>query len=388
VTLAHLVWRNLWRNRVRSVLTIASVAVSLFLFTLLHAVVVSMQDVAASSARQLRLVVRQKTTMTKLLPLGYTPKIAALPGVQAVCAVRWFGGRIVNSAEQFPSVAVECDTMPKVYPDFGLQDDEIRAWGGDRTAAIVGSGLAKRMDWSAGQRVTLRGGIPPYPVLEFRIIGVTGAQAYPNLFVLRLDYLLDALKASGMMEPEYYDSVNFFWVKTAPGTLELVRSEIDATFANSQAETRTELEESFVASFTKMFGDIPGIVNSVGVVVLATILLVVANTVTISMRERESELAVLKAIGYPSRRIFATVLGESALLGLIGGALGCVPALVSIGSSGDRGLGMPFFPVIYVTPATVLLGVAVGIAIGLVGGIAPAWKVARLSVSVTLRDEG
>ncbi|HVP13619.1 MAG TPA: FtsX-like permease family protein [Phycisphaerae bacterium] len=386
MTLSHLVWRNLWRNKVRALLTIASVAVSLFLFTLLHAVVTSMKAVAASSANQLRLVVRQKTTMTKLLPLGHGPKIAALPGVQAVCAMRWFGGRVENSPEQFPSVAVERETMPKVYSDFELRDEEIKAWDTDRTAAIVGAGLAKRLDWSPGQRVTLRGGIPPYPTLEFHIVAVTAAQAYPNLFVLRLDYLLDALKAIGTMQSEYYDAANFFWVKVAPGAMDSVRNEIDATFANSLNATRTELEESFVASFTKMFGDLPELVNSVGVVVLATILLVVANTVTISMRERESELAVLKAIGYPPRRIFATVLGESALLGFIGGAIGCVPALASMGSAGE-GLSMPYFPVIYVTPATVLLGVAVGALIGLVGGVAPAWKVARLPVSVTLRDE-
>jgi putative ABC transport system permease protein len=326
--------------------------------------------------------------MTKVLPLGYGPKIAALPGVQAVCAVRWLGGRIENNAEQFPSVAAECDSLPLVYADFELRDDERSAWQAQRTAAIVGAGLARRMGWTRGQRVTLRGGIPPYPTLEFHIVGVTAAQAYPNLFVGRLDYLLDAIKTDRSLPSFYYDAVNFYWVKVGSAeTLESVRSEIDATFANSPAPTRTEHEESFVASFTKMFGDIPQIVNSVGLVVLASILFAVANAVSISIREREGELAVLKAIGFQPRRIFATVLGESTLLGLIGGVLGCVPAMLSIGSSGNHGLNMPYFPVIYVTPMTVVLGVAVGALIGLVGGVAPAWKVARLPVAVTLRDE-
>ena len=194
MTSATLIWQNLGRNKLRTGLTIGSVAVSLFLFTLLRAVVASMDAVAANSTRQLRLVVRQKTTMTKLLPLGYGPKIAALPDVRAVCPVRWFGGRLVDSAEQFPSLAAECATLPAVYSDFELRDDEVSAWRADRTAAIVGAGLARRLGWERGERVTLRGGIPPYPTLEFRIVAVTPAQAYPNLFVLRLDYLLDALQ--------------------------------------------------------------------------------------------------------------------------------------------------------------------------------------------------
>ena len=234
------------------------------------------------------------------------------------------------------------------------------------------------------------GGAPAGPGSEFHIVAVTKGQAYPNLFVLRLDYLLDALDSQGVVRPDYRDGVNFFWVKVASaGGLDPVRNAIDTTFANAQFATRTQLEESFVASFTKMFGDIPGIVNSVGLVVLASILLVVGNTISMSIRERAGELAVLKAIGFPPGRLFATVLGESALLGLIGGLLGCVPALIGVGGAAeDSGLSMPYFPVIHVTPATVLLGVAVGVLIGLLSGLGPAWRVARLPVTVTLRDEG
>jgi putative ABC transport system permease protein len=389
VTSATVIWNNLWRNQVRTVLTIASVAVSLFLFTMLRAVVESMQAVAASSAHQLRLVVHQRTTMTKLLPLGYGPKIAALPGVQAVCAVRWFGGRIENSSEQFPSLAGECETVPEVYADFNLGAAEIAAWRTDRQAAVVGAGLAQRLGWTHGQRVTLRGGTPPYPALEFHIVGITAAPTYPNIFVLRLDYLLEALRNGPAMPPDYYDAVNFYWVKAAtPGGLDRLRGQIDDLFANSPARTRTEHEESFVANFTKMFGDIPRIVVSVGLVVLATILLVVGNTMSMSIRERAGELAVLKAIGFPPRRILAAVLGESTLLGLIGGVIGCLAAVLVVGQTAGGGLSMPYFPTIRVTPATVALGIAAGALVGALAGLPPAGHVARQVVTVTLREEG
>ena len=361
MTSATVIWSNLWRNRVRTVLTIASVAVSLFLFTMLRAVVESMQAVVAGSADQLRLVVHQRTTMTKLLPRGYGPKIAALPGVRAVCAVRWFGGRVENSAEQFPSLAGDCETVPEVYADFNLSAAEIAVWRADRQAAFVGAGLAGRMGWTRGQRVTLRGGTPPYPALEFHIVGLTSAPAYPNLFALRLDYLLEALHAGPAMPPDYYDAVNFFWVKAAtPGDLDRLRGQIDGLFANSPARTRTEHEEAFVASFTKMFGDIPQIVGAVGLVVLATILLVVGNAMSMSIRERAGELAVLKAIGFSPRRILAAVLGESTLLGLIGGVVGCLAALLVVGQTAGGRLNMPYFPTIHVTWATVGLGIAAG----------------------------
>jgi putative ABC transport system permease protein len=389
VTSTTLIWSNLWRNRLRTALTLASVAMSLFLFTMLRAVVESMQAVAASSADQLRLVVHQRSTMTKLLPLGYGAKIAALPGAKAVCAVRWFGGRVANSAEQFPSLAGQYETVPEVYADFNLSPAEIAAWRTDRQAAFVGAGLAHRMGWSRGQRVTLRGGTPPYPTLEFHIVGITAAPAYPNLFALRLDYLVEALRAGPAMPPDYYDAVNFFWVKaTTPAALDALRGQIDDLFANSPERTRTEQEESFVANFTKMFGDIPRIVGSVGLVVLATILLVVGNTMSMSIRERAGELAVLKAIGFPPWRILATVLGESMLLGLIGGLAGCIAALLAAGSTVGRGLNMPYFPTIQVTPATVALGIGAGVLVGALAGLPPARQVTRQAVTATLRAAG
>jgi putative ABC transport system permease protein len=385
---ATVIWHNLGRNKIRTSLTVGSIAFSLFLFTLLRAVVTSMRDVAANSAQQLRLVVRQKTTMTKLLPLAHGPKIAALPDVQAVCAVRWFGGRLADSPAQFPSLAAERAALPAAYPDLALQPDELAAWQAERNAALVGCGLAKRMGWTRGQRVVLRGTIPPYPALEFRIVGVTAAPAYPNLFVLALDYLLETLRADTVLPPDYKDGVNFYWVKVrSAAAFDTVPHAIDALFAHSPDRTRTEAEEAFVAQFTQMFGDIPRMLSAVGLVVIAAILLVAGNAVSMTIRDRMPELAVLKAIGFSSLRLTLLILGEAAALGLAGGLLGCLPAWLAFGGSADTGLSMPYFPIVNVSAAGAAAGLATGVLVGVLAGLAPLRHVAHLSVTATLREK-
>ncbi len=388
MTLATLVWRNFWRNWTRTMLTLASLAFSLFLFTVLFATVDCMKAVAAASAEHLRLVVHHKTTITKLLPLGHGPKISAIPGVRTVCGMRWFGGRLEHSQEQFPSMAVDPDTFPIVFDDFNLTADELGAWHSQRTAAVVGVGLAGRIGCSPGDRVVLAATVPPYLKLEFRVVGITHAAAYPNVFLFRLDYLIDSLRANPMMPPEHDDAVNIYWIRTEGAeVLDAVRRAVDATFANTSDATMTELEESFVAHFTKMFGDIPLLVRNVGLIVIASILLVVCNTISSAVRERLAELAVLKAIGFGSVRLFALLFGEAILMGLFGGA-GCLLAFLAFGWADAAGLSMPYFPTVSVSRPVVALGIVTGILVSLAAATVPAWQMARLSITKALRNVG
>jgi len=381
-----LIWRNLWRNPLRSGLTLASVAASLFLFTLLRGLVDSMRDVAGHCARELRLVVHHRTSMTHLLPLGHGTRLAGLPGVRAVCAVRWFGGRLENSPEQFPSLAAEPRGLEEVYSDFDLAAEELEQWRHRRAAAIVGAELAARCGWQPGRRVTLRGSIPPYPAMEFEIVAITQARGYGNLFVLRLDYLLDVIRAANSQPAYYADSVNFFWVKARDlAALDALSRLIDELFSRSDAPTRTEPEHAFVAQFTRMFGDIPTILEAVGLIVIASILLAILNTTAIALRERTGELAVLRAIGYSQSRLLAATLAESTLLGYLGGLIGVLAAWAVAGGSTTDGLSIPYFPVVSVSPVTALIGLAAGTLAGLLAGFPPARHVARLPVSCTLR---
>lgn len=385
MTYTTLAWRNLWRNPTRTTLTLISLACSLFLFTMLAATVDCLSDVSAASSKQLRLVVHDRTTVTKLLPLGHRAKLAAIPGVSAVCAMRWFGGRLVNSSEQFPSMAVDADSFPIVFDDFRLNKDELDAWIALRPAAVLGVGLAQRIGCTQGDRVVLAGSVPPYLKLEFRVVGVTRTAAYPNVFVFRLDYLVEALRADPMMPAEHDDAANIFWLRVvSPGELDAVRQQVDDTFANTPDPTRTELEDTFVASFTKMFGDIPALIRRVGVVVLASILLVVCNTMSSNVRERSGELAVLKTLGFTTHGLLLLLFLEAALTGLIG-TIGCLLSLLAFGLLDTAGLSMPYFPLITVSPAVAGFGAAVSVLVSLASALPSAWRIARLSVIDTLR---
>jgi putative ABC transport system permease protein len=372
----------------RTALTVCSLAVSLFLFTMLMATLSAMQSVADVSAAQLRLVVHHKTTMIKLLPLGERTTLASLPGVASVCGMRWFGGRQERSQEQFPSMAVEREPFPKVFDDFNLTPAELDAWHRQRTAAIVGAGLAERTGWGRGSRVVLRSTIPPYLRLEFDIVGVTRAAGYSNMFVLPLDYLLDSLSANPLMPEEYNSAVNLYWVRVeSPDQLGAVRHAIDELFARSPDPTMTELEQSFVAQFTKMFGDIPVIIRNIGMLVMASILLVICNTVSSSVRERISELAVLKALGYSNAQLVAMLLMEATLMGFLGG-LGCLAALITFGISEASGLSIPYFPIVSVSFAMTAVGASMGMFICCLAVIPSAMRVARVSVTTALRETG
>ncbi len=372
----------------RTALTVGSLAVSLFLFTMLMATLSAMQSVAEASAAQLRLVVHHKTTMIKLLPLGERATLAALPGVASVCGMRWFGGRQERSQEQFPSMAVERESFPHVFEDFHLSSQELDAWHRQRTAAVVGAGLAERAGWRPGSRVVLKSTIAPYLKLEFNVVGITQATGYSNVFAFPLDYLLDSLRANAIMPEEYNSSVNIYWVRvTSPEQLGTVRTAIDECFANSPHPTMSELEESFVAQFTKMFGDIPTIIRNVGMLVLASILLVICNTVSSCVRERLSELAVMKSLGYSTTHLIGMLLMESMLMGLMGG-VGCLAALLVFGISEASGLSIPYFPTVSVSLETTALGASMGLLVTCLAVVPSAVHVARASVTTALRETG
>jgi len=380
------IWRNLWRSPARTGLTIASVAVSLFLCMMLRAVVVSMEDLAADSNEQLRLVVHHKTTMTQLLPLAMGRRISQLPGVRAVCGARWFGGKLDNDNAQFPSLAADAAAFPVVYSDFGLTAAELDGWDRSRTAAVVGVGLAHRHGWTRGQRVALRSTVPPYAALEFDVVAITEAAAYPNIFVFRLDYLLETLRADGQSTADYADAVNFYWVKAAsPAALARLTHQIDEAFANSPQATQTQREAVFIGRFARMFGDIPRMLTGVGMVVIATMLLVVGNTISLSLRERTGEFAVLKAVGCRTGTLVAMVAGEAMLMTTIGGVIGCAIALAVFRPTDAGALSIPYFPAVSLSVATLAGGVFAGSLVGAVAGIVPALAIARVPVARALR---
>jgi len=382
MTTATLTLKNLTRNRLRTLLTVLAIALPLLVFTVARSFVDLVNTFLAESDKNMRVAVHQKITFVTQLPQRIRGEIESFapPGyVEAICRTSWFGGRVEGSQTTFPSMAVDRDTFHKVYPEHKLSAAEVEAFARERRGAVIGTQLAKRMNWKVGDRVELKGSIPPYPLIEFVIVAIP--PALENLwFYFGLDYY-DEIIQQAAGRPV---GVNNFWLKcSSPQAREWALREIDRHFANSENETRTELESMFFAAFAKSGGDWVGMVWTIGQAIVLVAIMVAFNTMSMAFRERTRELAVMRALGFQAGRITRLVLTEGVLLGLIAGALAVGPVygitqLVDISIPGLQGR-------VAIAPATVGIGMAVALAVGLLAAIVPAVMAARLQVAAALR---
>jgi putative ABC transport system permease protein len=348
--------------------------------------VVLLTNVAASAAKELRLGVRQKTSLTNLLPEGMRRKIEALDPdkehLLAVCGMRWFGGRVPDTQNTLTSLAADADTFPIVYSDVGLSPDEVARWMSEKTACVTGFATAEQYGWHVGKEITLESTVPPYLTLRFKIVKVMQNVERSSVFYFRRDYLEESLKAAGSDDPR----CNIFWIKckTAEG-LRTLQQRIDNEFKNSPEETKSEDENAFAANFTQAAGNLPGLMQAMAIVVVFIIALVAGNTMMMSFRERVRELAVFKAIGFQSGRIFAIVLAESAMLALIGALAGVIPTAALLYFFPVRGLRMGPISTFEVSPVAVVVSLVIAVLVGLAAGLWPACQAQRLRTVDALR---
>jgi putative ABC transport system permease protein len=260
--------------------------------------------------------------------------------------------------------------------------DEVAAWQRDRTASVTGSGPAEQYGWKVGDRVVLESTVPPYLPLEFHIVKVMDQTERGNVFYFRRDYLVEALESADMDGAR----CNIFWIKC--NSVEGMRSlqkDIDAKFANSPDETKSEDENAFAANFTQGSGDLPGLMRAMAIVVLVIVALVAGNTMMMSFRERTRELAVFKAIGFQSGRIFRIVLAESVMLALIGSVAGVVPVAIGLALAPVRGLRMGPVSSLELSSTAVVVSLVIGLLVGLSAGLWPAYQALRLRTVDALR---
>lgn len=375
----HLLRVSLFRKKIRTALTVGSFAVAMFLFGLLVVINVAFnQGVAVAGAD--RLIVMNRITFIQPLPFSYRDRIAAIPGVKEVTFATWFGGIYQDEKNFFPQFAVDVNTWAKMYPEFKIPDDQWKAFLEDRQSAIVGSGTAKRFGWKVGDRIPIRGAIFPGN-WEFNLRGIyegTRQDDDTTQFWFHYDYLNESLAGR-----YWKDRPGWYVVRLSnPDDAVAVVKKIDETFANSSAETKTDTEKSFAASFVKQTGNIELILLAVGAVVFFTLLLVTGNTMAIAVRERIPELAIFKALGYSDRFILFYVLAESIAIALVGGTLGigCAKLMSSFGSPVPSML-----PLFYLPTSQMFLGFAVAIVIGGIAGVLPAISASRLRVVEALR---
>jgi putative ABC transport system permease protein len=370
---------SLFRKKIRTTLTIGSFAVAMFLFGLLVVIRLAFnQGVAVAGAD--RLIVMNRITFIQPLPYSYRDRIAAIPGVREITFATWFGGIYQDERNFFPQFAVDVNTWRQMYPEFEVPDDQWKAFVDDRQAAIVGSGTAKRFGWKVGDRIPIKGAIFPGN-WEFNLRGIYEGRRKDDdtsQFWFHYDYLNESPAARN-----WKDRPGWYTVKLSnPDDAVSVLKKIDLTFANSSAETKTDTEKSFAASFVKQTGNIELIIMAVGAVVFFTLLLVTGNTMAIAVRERTPELAIFKALGYSDRFILFYVLAESVAIALLGGTLGIGFAkLMTLFGSPVPGM----LPLFYLPPGQMAFGFVVAIAIGGIAGLLPAISASRLRVVEALR---
>jgi putative ABC transport system permease protein len=375
-----LLWSNLWRKKIRTIFTLLSVFVAFLLFGILMTIRTAF-TFGVEIAGLDRLVLIHKVSLIMPLPQSYLGRLQTTPGVELATHQTWFNGIYQEPANFFANIAVEPEPFLKIYPEFRVPPDQVEAWLADRQGALVGRDLAARFGWKVGDRVPLIGTIwqpKQGQVWDFNIRGIydAGDGVDKTQFFFRYDYL-DENRAAGEGQ------VGWYVVKIADSSQAVALSRtFDEMFANSAAETKTTTEKGFVEGFAKQIGDIGAIMIAISSVVLFMFGLVAASTMAQSVRERTSELAVLKTLGFTGGAILALVLAESLFIVLVGGGLGLATAWLFV-QQGDPTGGL--LPIFRLPPRDVAIGVALMLTMGFLAGAAPALGAMRLRITDALR---
>ena len=376
----RLIIANLLRKKIRLLLTIGSFAVALFLFAFL-AVVKDAFGRGADVAGADRLIIINRTSIINPIPLSYRDRILRIPGVKVITHDNWFGGVYQDEKNFFPQFVIDPENQRQVYPELMVPDDQWNAFVKDRQGAVVGARTAERFHWKIGDRIPIKSTITGNDAWEFNIDGIYHGkrpQDDETQFWFQWDYFEERV-------PEHFKG-NIGWYTLRvdnPDESPRIAKAIDNEFANSPYETKTETESAFAAGWVKQFGNIQFLILSIGAVVFFTLLLVTGNIMAISVRERTSELAVFKAIGYSDRTVLFFVLMESLAIALIGGVLGLLLAAVAVPVMAQKLNGL--LPVLILSPSVLVLGLVVALAVGVVSGLLPGIGAMRMRVVNALR---
>jgi len=373
----RLVLANLGRHKRRTVLTILGVALALFLFASLRTVVTTIEAAAQfGSAR--RLVVTNATGIVFVLPLAYANRLRALPGVEGVSWANWFGGRYQDNKRFFAQFAVDAESYLDLYPEIVLPEDQKQAFLQDRGSAIVGKRLLEIFGWQLGQNVTIQGTIFPGD-WTFTIRGVytpSDRAINDDMMLFRHDYMEERIGRPGI--------AGWYVLRISdPDQAATIGKTVDDMFRNSSSPTKTGTEQAFNASFATMWGNVQLLMGTIGMAVVFAILMVSANAMMMSARERTGEVAVLKTIGFSDRTLFGLVMAEAGIMAFTGAILGLGSATWLYRATNFNAAG--FLPGFQVTPRTLILGGGVALVLMLASGLAPAVRAARLPVVQALR---
>ena len=379
------VLRNARRSPVRTILTMASTSVSLFLMMMLLSYFTVNDAVADSIKLYNRLITMSSQGFSQAVPIVRVTEIAAMDGVVATTTFSWFGGKFNEEVMPFAQFGVNPETVFTVYDELIVSPEHLKAFKEKRDGAVIGRKLAEDRNLKVGDPLPLKGDL--YPVdLNLTVVGIYDGSAERDLrmCLFNWDFLNEQLKvtAGGKMK----DNAGIVCIKCrSADLLPVLTKKIDAAYANSDTPTRTQTEEAFTKMFAEMVGDLKGMVRWISIAVLVSLIFVAGNAMAMAMRERTTEMAVLKAIGFGKNLVMALVLTEAMIVAGLGGTIGTLGSkfLFDVVDLARYTGGMlPFF---FVPWSTAILGLAASVFIGLASGLIPAFRSSRLSVIDGLR---
>lgn len=383
--LFKLLLKNAFRHKLRTALTMVGLVVAICAFGLLRTIVDAWYAGVEGSSST-RLVTRSNISLTFALPLNYAQRLRAVEGVRQVSWANWFGGVYVTERNFFPQFAVDPSTYLPLYPEYRLPEEQKLAFYRDRQGAIVGRKLADKFGWKLGDQIPLRGTIYP-GTWTFNLRGIwdgADAKTDESQLLMHWAYVNETIR---LKSPRRADAVGVYILGIdEPNNAALVGQRVDQLFTNSLAETMTETEAAFQLSFVSMSEAILVAVRAVSLIIVVIIMAVMANTMTMTARERLAEYATLKALGFSPGFVVRLLFGESLLIAALGGAAGVLLTLPL--AAGFRSAVGTLFPVFQVSTLTMALQLAAALGVGAVAAAWPAWKMSRIDIVAGLRQIG
>jgi putative ABC transport system permease protein len=382
VFIPFLVLRNTLRHKLRTTLTMVGIVVAILAFGLLRTVVDAWYA-GAEATSSARLISRNAISLVFSLPLNYQQKLRQIPGVSSVAGANWFGGVYITESNFFPQFAIDGAGFLDMYPEFRIPDAERKAFLLDRQGVIVGRKLADKYGWKIGDQIPIRGTIYP-GTWTFTLRGIydgADAKVDETQFFFHWALLNEKIK---QLYPRRADNVGWYVIEIKdPSQAAEISQRIDATFKNSLAETLTETEKAFQLGFVAMTEAILVAIQAVSYVIVVIIMAVMANTMAMTARERYSEYATMKAIGFSNGFVAFLIFAESMTIAIVGGLLGILgtfPVAAWFGGAMSQ-----IFPVFIVSEETIVLQMGAALLVGLVAALIPAWRAARVRIVDGLR---
>lgn len=380
-------YRNLTRNFLRTILTCAAVALPITIYVLSMAVVDGFNRFLDNSAKQLRLAVTQKTSIVNPLPEGHRRKIESLDPTKtrliSVCGLRYIGGQREDDPMPLSTLAVDHDTFEASFPEHRLTAEEVEAWNKDKQAIMVGRGTALDMGWKVGDRINILPSLPPYSPMEFHVVStLEKAEDFVTNWCRR-DYLEEELKKFGAPD----GMVTFYFVKCASkADVDTYRTEIDKLFAGSLDETKTQDEKTFMNEFVTQQFNLPRNLTILAALTVFVAIMAAANTMSQNFRDRSSEVATLKSMGFGPGFAFALIQSESLLLCLLGGLVGTAVPYIAFNYTPLREVTIPVIQTLEIQVKTCGKAMIIALFIGIIAAMWPGWLAMRMRVVSALRS--